>query len=115
MSPQNVGTYRGPAEGRSREEAADRDEGLRREIEHLLAGLPTIPHASMRVTVVDGVVTLEGRTDWDFQRATLAELVGALPDVRRLVDRIVVPEAHEGAGAGGAVLAVRRSAPMRCP
>lgn len=43
-----------------------------------------VDHERIKISVRDGVVTLEGTVDWEFQRQDVENMVRCLPDVRRL-------------------------------
>jgi osmotically-inducible protein OsmY len=43
-----------------------------------------VDHERINICVKDGVVTLEGTVDWDFQRQDVENMIRCLPDVRRL-------------------------------
>ena len=43
-----------------------------------------VDESKIKVKVEDGIVTLEGTVNWDFQRQDVESMVRCLPDVRRL-------------------------------
>jgi osmotically-inducible protein OsmY len=48
----------------------------------------------IEIEVKDGVVTLEGTVNWDFQRQDVEKMVRCLPDVRRLDNFININTAN---------------------
>jgi osmotically-inducible protein OsmY len=44
----------------------------------------------IKIKVENGIVTLEGTVEWDFQRQDVEDMVRCLPDVRRLDNLIGV-------------------------
>jgi osmotically-inducible protein OsmY len=65
-----------------------RDSALRARVEHVVSELGDFLPGDVRVSVEDGLVTLTGELDWEFQRLTVLELTAALPDVTGVVDHI---------------------------
>ena len=65
-----------------------RDSALRARVEHVVAELGDFLPGDIRVSVDDGLVTLKGEVDWEFQQLTVLELIAALPEVTGVVDHI---------------------------
>lgn len=76
----------------ARDEVAD-DE-LARAALRVLDGLADVPRDSIRITVRNGHLELEGTVDWHFQRQAVHTALERLRGVRGVVDRIRVREAE---------------------
>jgi osmotically-inducible protein OsmY len=68
------------------------DHDLARSVARVLRAEPKVPCENLEVTVSRGVVTLEGRVDWPYQRTQAVLTVGELPGVERVEDRIRLTE-----------------------
>jgi len=65
--------------------------------EHAMEWSTSVP-STVRATVRDGVLTLDGEVDWDFQRRAAKLAVTHIAGIRNLIDDIVlkpVPSAHD--------------------
>ena len=58
-----------------------------------------VPANRIKVGVEDGWVTLEGETDWQFQRSAAEQPIATLAGVRGVTNRIVVKNAASAPGA----------------
>ena len=50
----------------------------------------SVPEDKVKVKVEDGIVTLEGEVDWDYQRRTAKESLTGLPGVRDIISYITL-------------------------
>jgi len=68
------------------------DQDLARSVARALRAEPKLSCEHLEVTVSRGVVTLEGRVDWPYQRRQAVLTVAELPGVERVEDRIRLTE-----------------------
>jgi len=59
-------------------------------ITNILKWHVAVDDTKIKVYVENGVVTLEGTVNWDFQRQDVETMVRCLPDVRRLDNLLAV-------------------------
>jgi CBS domain-containing protein len=64
------------------------DDAIRADVEHAVRALLPDGHASLTVTVTDGVVLLLGRVEWRSTRARIDDRVGMVPGVVDVLDRL---------------------------
>lgn len=76
-----------------RQDSPASDESLRAAILALLASAGNTAHAGLRVGVLNGIAHLAGAVDSLAQRAAAEALVGQVPGVRGVVNRIEAPGA----------------------
>jgi osmotically-inducible protein OsmY len=66
------------------------DPEIAREAVHVMSVDATVPENKIKVLVKDGIVTLEGKVDWYFQRAGAAACVDRIGGVRGVINNIIV-------------------------
>jgi osmotically-inducible protein OsmY len=66
------------------------DRSVAREVRRVLEGMPSLQAVGLRARVRHGVVTVSGVIAWRFERATVLNLVAAVPGVADVVDAVVV-------------------------
>lgn len=70
--------------------ASRTDPEIFRDIVHAMAVDATVPADRIKVTVRDGIVILDGRVDWNFQRTGAAACACRVSGVRSVTDNITV-------------------------
>ncbi len=87
------------------------DETLAQVVRSALDHAALLAPGSLEVTVEDGVVTLSGTVNWDYQRREATHLAGAQRGVREVLDRILLTDrASSVVDAAAIVNALRRNA-----
>lgn len=66
------------------------DPEIARDIVHAMTVDATVPDDRIKVTVKDGIVILDGRVDWNFQRTGAAACACRVSGVRSVTDNITV-------------------------
>jgi osmotically-inducible protein OsmY len=70
--------------------ASRTDPEIARDIVHAMAVDATVPADRIKVTVRDGIVILDGRVDWNFQRTGAAACACRVSGIRSVTDNITV-------------------------
>jgi osmotically-inducible protein OsmY len=78
---------------------APADTRLAKAVADALESNGRVPGEGIEVTVNDGVVTLSGEVEWDYQRAAAVDTVRDVVGVRGMVERIAVRQPHVSASA----------------
>jgi osmotically-inducible protein OsmY len=73
--------------------ASRTDPEIARDIVHAMAVDVTVPDDQIKVTVKDGIVILDGRVDWNFQRTVAAACASRVSGVRAVTNNITVKPA----------------------
>lgn len=81
----------------------DHDSEVRASVEKLIVGTAIAPRHPIQVDVQEGVVTLTGTLEWDFQRETIIELVSGLRGVREVVSRLQLTPRPSGEDAAARI------------
>ncbi len=71
-------------------EGAPGDTEIAAAVRNALVWDTRVPHANIRSTVTDGIVTLEGIVDYTSQREDATRAIGSLAGVRGVINEIVV-------------------------
>jgi osmotically-inducible protein OsmY len=76
---------------------APADTRLAKAVADALAANGRVPGGRVDISVSDGIVTLEGEVDWDYQRAAAVDTVRDVVGVRGIIERITVRQPHVSA------------------
>lgn len=66
------------------------DDEIKSSVLHAFHWHSAIPEENIQVNVEDGVVTLEGEVEWDYQRTAAQQAVAGMMGVRDVINRITV-------------------------
>ena len=66
------------------------DPEIARDIVHTMSVNSVVPENSMKIAVKEGIVTLDGKVDWNFQRVAAATCAGRITGVRGVLNHISV-------------------------
>ena len=66
------------------------DPEIARDVVHALSVNAGVPENRVRITVKDGFITLDGKVDWNFQRAAAAACAERISGVRGMLNNVTV-------------------------
>ena len=66
------------------------DPEIARDVVHALSVNAGVPENRVRITVKDGFITLDGKVDWNFQRAAAAACAERISGVRGVLNNVTV-------------------------
>lgn len=93
--------------------AADIDEKIGQQVSRMLEWYETMPGATIRAEVHDGVITLTGAVEWAYQRKAVHRTMQMLPNVRGVVNQVVLTPREFPADTADRILdALRRQSSL---